>query len=856
MAADSKAKLLHDAEKYVLHGKVQQAIGEYLKVIKYDPDDVLILNTVGDLYLRQGNRSEANKYFSRVAEAYVRNNFFLKAIAVYKKILSADPDHLEISLTTASLYAKQGLIIDARNQYLRVAALLEKAGRSEEIPAIYEKVVELDPANATVQRMLAELHLAQGAEDKAHARWMGAAQAQLKAGDSTAAADSFERALNINPIDMQALRGLVACCVKTGRLAPAIEILRKAVAQSPDNPDLHEMLGNAFLAGDDLDNAAAAFKAAAALDENRYANALTIAQAWIERSDYDRAAACLDDAAPTMIYRRNTDRAVELYGRILQGDPYRVDTMERLASIYSAVGDQPHYLEMLESIVDCHLNAGRSSDLLDALEKMLRANPGSEKHRRLHQQVFSEVNPETPYHSPVERSEDLATSDRPAPASAEGGAPTSLVEIDLLINYGMRDKALGLLRDLERRDPYDREVRFRLLSLLKEEGQGADAAEQSLLLAALERCDGHEDEMQRLIAEAKQLDPGLTEDEQSLAAFAARHGIRMEIGAAGLSSSESREDLSSDLISALFPEEAHGVVGDVAQEIAPEPFPQEGAAGPMKSVQEQLQEVDFYIGLGFHEEARAKLDEIARLNPDNLALSARYESLGGAAAPDEGASAIAEARPEEAPPRESLSGAPEPATEDIFEGLDLDFLEGGDSKASSALDAIAPPAQPSPDPAPRENAPEANEMFADLLKEIDELPDLGISADAYEEHFSLGTAYREMELVEEAIKEFELAWKAVDRKKEPRKAIQCCGILSTCYLKKGMHHSALLWCRTGLEFPDISSHEALAFRYDMGVAHLLSGEPGQALDSFEQIFRVDPSYRDVAQRIDELKGGS
>ena len=113
--------------------RCQQAIGEYLKIVKLDPNDVLILNTIGDLYLRQKNISEANKYFSRVAENYVRNNFFLKAIAVYKKILSADPNNLEINATMASLYAKQGLSIDARNQYLKVAALLEKEGRSREI---------------------------------------------------------------------------------------------------------------------------------------------------------------------------------------------------------------------------------------------------------------------------------------------------------------------------------------------------------------------------------------------------------------------------------------------------------------------------------------------------------------------------------------------------------------------------------------------------------------------------------------------------------------------------------------------------------------------------------------------------
>ena len=114
----ARRNYLQDAEKFMLHGKVQQAIGEYQKIIKSDPNDVLILNTIGDLYLRQGNSSEANKCFVRVAENYVRNNFFLKAIAVYRKILNTDADNLDINLTVASLCAKQGLNIDARNQYM------------------------------------------------------------------------------------------------------------------------------------------------------------------------------------------------------------------------------------------------------------------------------------------------------------------------------------------------------------------------------------------------------------------------------------------------------------------------------------------------------------------------------------------------------------------------------------------------------------------------------------------------------------------------------------------------------------------------------------------------------------------
>ena len=51
----NKAKILQSAEKYVLQGKLPAAIGEYQKILKKDPKDLLTLNTVGDLYVRDND---------------------------------------------------------------------------------------------------------------------------------------------------------------------------------------------------------------------------------------------------------------------------------------------------------------------------------------------------------------------------------------------------------------------------------------------------------------------------------------------------------------------------------------------------------------------------------------------------------------------------------------------------------------------------------------------------------------------------------------------------------------------------------------------------------------------------------
>jgi tetratricopeptide (TPR) repeat protein len=285
---------------------------------------------------------------------------------------------------------------------------------------------------------------------------------------------------------------------------------------------------------------------------------------------------------------------------------------------------------------------------------------------------------------------------------------------------------------------------------------------------------------------------------------------------------------------------------------------------------EQLQEVDFYIQLGFHAEALEKLNEIAKNNPNHPELAAWYDKLDAAkiTAPpstEDSVQPVSSQSSEESAAEGfenarllDLDDIPDHSQEDRMGAIpDDEALKSLWDSAPSEAEPSFPPSEPAKNPAPTapaETAAPMNNMFADLMEEVSSIDQEEAKA-VFEEHFSLGTAYREMELIEEAIKEFEMALKAVDMQKGDPRVIQCCGMLSTCFLKKNMPHSALRWCQTGLGFADISSHEATALRYDMGLAHSMAGSKEEALECFVQIFSSDPGYRDVAQRIDELRGG-
>ncbi len=145
----NKQKVLSAAEKYVQQGKLQNAIAEYEKILKADPKDLTVMNTVGDLYARNGEVDKATECFKSVGDAYAAQGFTVKGIAMYKKIGKLKPS-LESVLKLAELYTQQGLFNDARAQYLQVAEeflrarnALESGDAASAIP-LFQKVTDLD----------------------------------------------------------------------------------------------------------------------------------------------------------------------------------------------------------------------------------------------------------------------------------------------------------------------------------------------------------------------------------------------------------------------------------------------------------------------------------------------------------------------------------------------------------------------------------------------------------------------------------------------------------------------------------------------------------------------------------------
>lgn len=115
--------------------------------------------------------------------------------------------------------------------------------------------------------------------------------------------------------------------------------------------------------------------------------------------------------------------------------------------------------------------------------------------------------------------------------------------------------------------------------------------------------------------------------------------------------------------------------------------------------------------------------------------------------------------------------------------------------------------------------------------------------------FSLGEALQRCGRVDEAVAEFQ---KAV---KDPRKRFDSLLLLGECFLAKSLFDLAARQLERALEeSPGLSSEKGKAVVYNLGLLREKQGDVPAAKEHYLQVYEVDVSFRDVADKVMQLSG--
>jgi pilus assembly protein FimV len=389
--AIQRDKIIASAEKLVAKGKIEPAIKEYERLLDDNPSDVNTLNRIGDLWVRINRNDEAVKVFGRIADHYSRDGFFLKAIAIYKKINKLDPSKLDIYAKLADLYGKQGLAMEAKSQYQVLADYYLKHGDPANALLIYRKISELDPNSINVHVKLADLYSQNNQTKEALKEYDRVGRMLLKRGMLDEAVQVFKKALKIDSSNIELVESLVTALVEAKDYDNAIQIVQASLESAPDNARLLAISGRILLAKGDTRGARAALERALARDANDVTVREALAELYLRIGNADGALDMLTPVVEKAVGRGERGTAVELLNRILRVDAGHTPTLERLVALYSRLNEETNILSAMSSLAEAHVAKGRFENAAEVLEKLIQREPQNAQHRTKLQFVRTQI---------------------------------------------------------------------------------------------------------------------------------------------------------------------------------------------------------------------------------------------------------------------------------------------------------------------------------------------------------------------------------------------------------------------------------------------------------------------------------
>ncbi|HDR06005.1 MAG TPA: tetratricopeptide repeat protein [Candidatus Coatesbacteria bacterium] len=130
-------------------------------------EDTNTCNALGDLYGRTGNSQRAFAFYHRAAGLYRLEGQNTKAIAILRKATRLGSPPVEALWELGELYAAEGFKAEASGQFLRFADANRRAGNALAVLKAYERIVALDPENAHISVILADMYAKSGLLEKA-----------------------------------------------------------------------------------------------------------------------------------------------------------------------------------------------------------------------------------------------------------------------------------------------------------------------------------------------------------------------------------------------------------------------------------------------------------------------------------------------------------------------------------------------------------------------------------------------------------------------------------------------------------------------------------------------------------------
>ena len=450
-------KRVERAEKLLQKGKTADALEEYLLVLKDDPENDVVRQLSADLCLSLNRNADAVKLLGELFERQVAAGDATRASLTYKKLARhGNP--------TWQQKFRFGQLLEGSNKKLAVGtyesalADLVKLGKKQEQAEILDRVVAIEPTQANLMRV-AELASELGNQKGAAAAFRKVAQ--LVVGEGGDPSQWYEKAYQEDSSDQGIALAYSKSLLAQGQTGAAIFILEPQVNSGQVTPDLFETYADALVAAGRYADAEPLVWQLFEQNPGRVQQVIALIGSLLDGQQDDAAVALARKLEQFQRRRGERRQFIAIMEDLTAAHRASPQTLEFLSELYNASNRENDYCTTLLKLFDLYCSTQEFAKAAECLDRAAEVDPYEPGHLKRLEMIRGKVDEGrfkviSQRFSPVNKQVE-------EPVHTEGptlGASTLqdlMLQAEILVQYGMRNKAVERLQRIQELFPREEE---------------------------------------------------------------------------------------------------------------------------------------------------------------------------------------------------------------------------------------------------------------------------------------------------------------------------------------------------------------------------------------------------------------
>jgi diguanylate cyclase (GGDEF)-like protein len=445
------------AEKLLQKGKTAEALEEYLLVLRDDADNDVVRQLSADLCLSLNRNTDAVRLLGDLFERQVGAGDATRASLTYKKLARHGSP-------TWQQKFRFGQLLEGSNKKLAVSTYetalsdLGKLAKKKESIEILDRIVALEPTQANLLRA-AELASELGNRKAAASAYERVASLAATAGGDTS--QWYERAYQEDASDQGIALAYAKSLLAQGQVGAAIFILEPQMNAGEVTPALRETYADALVAAGRYADAEPLVWQLFETNPARVQQVIGLVGSFLDGEQPDAAVGLARKLEQFQRRRGERRQFIAIMEDLTAAHRSSPQILEFLSELYNAANRESDYCQTLLKLFDVYGGTGEFAKAAECLDRAADVDPYEPGHGKRLEMLKGKLE-DARFRSLAARF-STASNAVEEPAQEQGptlGASTLqdlMLQAEILVQYGMRNKAVERLQRIQELFPREEE---------------------------------------------------------------------------------------------------------------------------------------------------------------------------------------------------------------------------------------------------------------------------------------------------------------------------------------------------------------------------------------------------------------